>query len=235
MPIEGLEFLFGGAIETIAAFAKGKDEMETRAFRRGQPRPLFVTPAAIILASGASTRVEQPKQLLPFDGRPMLAAVIQRYLGAKLSRILVVVDSRATPVANLARNFPVHTVLNDYADDGMFSSVQAGLRAMKDGTDVFIGLCDQPLLASETINRLSAARRTGKGIIIPTHGGRGGHPILICKRFIPEILSMPVSRMLKDFVRAHPREVFRLEVADRGVVQDIDDWATYQREIKRTL
>ena len=137
-------------------------------------------------------------------------------------------------VPAMLRDLPVEIVDNPNAACGMLSSVQAGLRALGGQDNALIGLCDQPSLAPETIQRIvMLQQRTGKGIIIPTHCGRGGHPILVCKRFFGEILSLPTSRTLKDFVRAHAREVLRMEVTDRGVTQDIDDWATYQREKAR--
>jgi molybdenum cofactor cytidylyltransferase len=188
--------------------------------------------AAIILAAGKSERMAQSKQLLDFGGAPMLATVAQKYFDAKISRVLVVVAPHADAVKNSLRDLPVEFVENYDASKGMFTSVQAGLRALDKKFDALVGLADQPSLSVETIQKISAAREKNE-IVIPTRDGRGGHPVLICKKFFGEILSMSSALTLKHFVAAHPREVLRLEVADAGVVQDIDDWPSYQRELAK--
>lgn len=195
-----------------------------------------MTVSVLILAAGVSARMGRAKQLMPFGGRPMLGAVISRYLAAAcVRRVLVVVNPSAPVITRTLSEYPVQFVPNPFTERGMFSSVQAGLRAAGQLDELLIGLCDQPSLSPYSIARIvRVAKESGKEIVIPTFGGRGGHPIFVCKRFVPEILSMPVTLTLKRFVAAHRNKTLRVALNDAGVVQDLDDPLSYQIATQET-
>ena len=181
---------------------------------------------AIILAAGESRRMGEPKQLLPFAGKPMLQCVIDAF---DVDETLVVLGYRADEIAGRIRGARV--VRNpDYAR-GMFSSVQTGLRGLPAGTKlVLLALADQPQLRRATVERLIAEFKGG--ILVPSYNGRQGHPLLFAARYVPEILAMDESLTLKHFLAHHPDEIERLVVEDEGVWVDIDDRATYDRELR---
>lgn len=181
---------------------------------------------AVILAAGESKRMGAPKQLLPFAGKPMLQCVID---ALPVDERLVVLGYRADEIAGQINGARV--VLNkDYAA-GMFTSVQAGLRALPAKTKVvLIAVGDQPKLKPATVQKL-LDEFTGK-ILVPSFGGRQGHPLLFSVRYVPEILAMDGSLTLKHFLANHPGDLSRLVVEDEGVLVDIDDRAEYERELR---
>jgi molybdenum cofactor cytidylyltransferase len=182
---------------------------------------------AIILAAGESRRMGAPKQLLPFAGKTMLQCVVDAF---DVEEKLVVLGYRADEIVKSIHGAKV--VVNAHYQAGMFSSVQAGLRAVPAETKlVLLGLCDQPRLKSVTVHKL-VKEFTGK-ILIPTFHGRQGHPLLFASRYIGEILAMDESLTLKHFLANHPDEIARWPVSDDGVLIDIDDRATYDRERNR--
>ncbi len=181
---------------------------------------------AVILAAGESRRMGEPKQLLPFAGQPMLQCVIDAFA---VDERLVVLGYRADEIAGAIHGATV--VRNPDYRRGMFSSVQAGLRALPAKAKlVLIGLCDQPRLQRTTVERLVAGF-PGK-ILIPTFQGRQGHPLLFAARYVPEILAMEGALTLKHFLANHPDEIARVPVGDEGVLVDIDDRADYERACK---
>jgi molybdenum cofactor cytidylyltransferase len=118
----------------------------------------------------------------------------------------------------------------------MFTSVQAGLRALRASTKLaLIALCDQPRLQRTTVERLVEIFERGKHkILIPSFGGRQGHPLLFSARYAPEILAMEDSLTLKHFLANHPDDIARLPVEDEGVLLDIDDPEAYKRELGKS-
>lgn len=189
---------------------------------------------AIILAAGESRRMGEPKQLLPFAGKTMLECVIDAFTTPKIDEIVVVLGCRAEEIA--ARLEPCPPILriatNSNWKAGMFTSVQAGLRALPAGTKlVLIGLCDQPRLQRATVERLVA--EFNGGILIPTFGGRQGHPLVFAARYAREILAMDESLTLKHFLANHADDIARFPVSDDGVLIDIDDRATYEQQRAR--
>src|SRR5216117_3818420 len=107
---------------------------------------------AVILAAGESRRMGEPKQLLPFDGKPMLQCVIN---ALDADETLVVLGYRAAEIEK--RIHGARVVRNPNYAGGMFSSVQAGLRALPVCTNlVLIALADQPRLKGATVEKLIA-------------------------------------------------------------------------------
>jgi molybdenum cofactor cytidylyltransferase len=205
---------------------------------------------AIILAAGESRRMGAPKQLLPFAGTTMLQCVIDAFVSPKIDQIIVVLGCKADEIAaklregeapaeppgttarREARPPKLGVVTNVDWRAGMFTSVQAGLRALPAGTKlVLLGLCDQPRLKRATVDKL-VAKFSGK-ILVPTFKGRQGHPLLFEARYVREILALDETLTLKHFLANHPDEIARLPVDDEGVLVDIDDRATYERELNR--
>src|SRR2546426_3694386 len=182
---------------------------------------------AIILAAGESRRMGKPKQLLPFAGKTMLQCVIDAF---EVDETLVVLGYRADEIEKKIHGARI--VRNPNYARGMFSSVQTGLRALPAATKlVLLALADQPRLQRATVSKLIATFK--RGILVPSYNGRQGHPLLFANEYVPEILAMDETLTLKHFLANHPDELTRLVVEDEGALVDIDDRASYERELQR--
>lgn len=190
---------------------------------------------AIILAAGESRRMGELKQLLPFGSKTMLECVIEAFSLPKIGQILVVVGHKADQIEARISRTRARTVRNPRYQRGMFSSVQAGLRALPAGaTVVLIGLGDQPRLQRATVELLvDKFDREHHRILIPVHDGRQGHPLLLKASYAPEILAMSESLTLKHFLGAHADDIARMVTDDEGVLIDIDEPADYRRVVGR--
>lgn len=158
--------------------------------------------SAIVLAAGASTRMGRPKQLLPWDGRPMVRHIAQTYAASMASEVVVVVGCRADAVARAALavdgegesqgerggcdGAPVRVVVNAHWEDGMASSVACGVSAARADAEAFlIALSDHPAVDVGVVDALIAAfakRAPGervRTVLSPVHAGRRGHPVLL--------------------------------------------------------
>lgn len=183
---------------------------------------------AVILAAGESRRMGEPKQLLPFAGKTMLQCVIDVF---PVDETIVVLGYRAEEIEEQIQG--VRIVRNPKYARGMFTSIQAGLRALPASTKlVLLALADQPRLQRATVETL-IKKFTGK-ILVPSFNGRQGHPLLFAAKYVPEILAMDESLTLKHFLANHPDDLTRLVVPDEGVLVDIDDRETYERERSRS-
>jgi len=187
---------------------------------------------AVILAAGESRRMGEPKQLLPFSDKTMLQCVIDAFESPKIDQTLVVLGYKADEIA---RRITATVVRNPYHARGMFTSVQAGLRALPKETKlVLIAVGDQPRLKRATVEKLvETFEREKHKILVPSIHGRQGHPLLLSARYVKEILAMDETLTLKHFLANHPDDIARLVVDDEGVLVDIDDRASYERELRR--
>jgi molybdenum cofactor cytidylyltransferase len=192
--------------------------------------------AAIVLAGGLSSRMGQSKVLLPWDGRPIIAAIADRLKRMRLDDIVIVTGHLSTQVKAAVANEPVRTSHNeDYADGEMLSSLQAGLRALgPEHSACLIVLGDQPQLDNRIVNEIMTAYAEGKGkIIAPSYRQRRGHPILIDRAYWQEILDLPKGSAPRDVINAHADTIHYINVDTDSVLRDIDTPDDYQQERRR--
>ena len=189
---------------------------------------------AVILAAGESRRMGQPKQLLPFGGKTMLECVIDAFRSPRVDEIRVVLGYKADEIAAKIAHTAVRIVRNNRWRQGMFTSIQAGLRLLPRNTKiVMIAVCDQPRLKRDTVEALlSTFERERHKILIPSYHGRQGHPPLLRARYVREILAMDESMTLKHLYAKHADDIGRLIVDDEGALVDIDDPITYRKQVE---
>lgn len=70
------------------------------------------------------------KQLLPLDGKPVIAHCLETLLAAGIEELIVVVGPHGDEVARAARGYPVQIVLNADPEAEMASSVRTGRQAL---------------------------------------------------------------------------------------------------------
>jgi molybdenum cofactor cytidylyltransferase len=168
------------------------------------------------------------KQLLPLGGTSAIARCLQTLLRGGVTEIVVVVSPEGGEVADAARAYPVRVVFNDEPGGDMASSVRVGRDALAPGTaTVMVALCDHPLVTRDTVARLLLSHGAEpERIIIPSHGGRRGHPIILPRPLLDELRG---ELTLRDLVARYPSRLRHLEVDDPGIVLEMDTPEEYHR------
>ncbi|SVE05068.1 uncharacterized protein METZ01_LOCUS457922 [marine metagenome] len=185
----------------------------------------------IVLAAGRSLRMGESKMLLPFDGKRTMVEVVARCVRPLVRRLIVVVGYRGDEVTSTLAGCSVEIVRNPDLDRGMTSSVQCGIAAMNAESAALICLGDQPFLpASVFALVLSAARRSGKGIVIPTFNGRRGHPLYLAPEYRSKVLKLANDQTLHTVTRGYIDDTLEVTVDEDSVLRDIDTPADYHRE-----
>jgi molybdenum cofactor cytidylyltransferase len=123
----------------------------------------------------------------------------------------------------IAKAFPdIQVTFNEDYEQGMSTSVQEGIRALPAGVDgAAIFLVDHPMIDKQTIDALVARLAPGR-IIVPVHGGRRGHPVIVAVDLFNEILGLSPGQGLNTVVRRQPERVVEVFVENAGVLRDID-------------
>ena len=165
------------------------------------------------------------KALLPYAGTTFLERLI-RLFTAHVSPVVVVLGHNADRIAaSLPPEDAARVVLNPDYRRGQFSSLQTGLRALPADSAALVTLVDHPAVAESTV--LAILAHSTAPLVIPRHGERRGHPILLSRRLIDELLALPPDATAKQVVHAHLPEAVLLDVADPGVLRDVDTPADY--------
>src|SRR4030066_2143281 len=111
--------------------------------------------SAILLAAGQAKRMSKLKQLMPFGKSTIVEQAVDNLLGSAVDEVIVVVGYKAADVTKAIAAKPVKLVMNPDYEQGMSTSVIAGLHLVHSGVPgVMLALGDQPLVDSQTIARL---------------------------------------------------------------------------------
>ena len=190
--------------------------------------------AAIILAAGQSTRMGVSKMLLPWKDATVLDAVINLSLSSRLKPIVVVTGAFHAPIQNklAAYGGQIVEIHNpQYIAREMFFSLKMAIQELQgkcDAAMIFLG--DQPQIPLAIVEAIIHKYRISHPqIILPSYNMRRGHPIMIHQDYFREILSMPDSGNLKDFMIRNSTAIEYLLVDSPEVLEDIDIPADYDR------
>lgn len=186
--------------------------------------------AAIVLAAGESTRMGQPKALLPWAGVPLVRHQVD-LLAAQppIDQLVVVVGSLLDEVRMALDGSPARVVANPRYREGRATSLAAGASALKSGpTGVLVVSVDQPL-AADLLDPLLAAWRTDPDALWrPSYEGRGGHPLIIPPGIAPELAQVTeATQGLRAVVTRHRHRLRSAPVQSELAVLNLNTPADY--------
>lgn len=192
--------------------------------------------AAVVLAAGEARRFGGPKLVMPFGGSTIIECVISALAGAGAAPIVIVTGPGSEEVAAAVEEHDVQVAINPDPGAGMASSVKAGVTALAEDVQRFIiALGDQPRIRADDISRLLEAQQaSGRGMAIPTHQGKRGHPVAFDGRYRAEILALEEDQTLRHVVHAHPDDIVEVEFSSDAFVRDIDTREQYEDELRRS-
>lgn len=190
--------------------------------------------SAVLLAAGFSTRMGQPKPLLPLGDRPVIRHCIDTLAAADIRDIVAVVSMSGNTIAEVLRDSSAVIAVNRTPGSDMAESVRTGIRELKGSpSGVLVYPSDHPLVTSATIRSIiQQHQRTPDSILIPSYQGKRGHPTLFPRSLITGLMTSPGST-LRDIIQANANRVQTIDVNDDGVVLDMDTEADYRTILQR--
>ena len=188
---------------------------------------------AIILAAGLSSRMGEPKVLLPWGDKTIIEHIIEQLTISRVDHIVVVTGHMAQEVKSIVKPLGVKVVHNrSYKSGEMLSSLKAGLKAMPDHiAAAMIVLGDQPRIQPKVIYQVLSAYAEGThDIVAPSYKMRRGHPILIGRKYWGELLNLPRNGAPRDVINAHNDQIHYIKVNTDSVLKDVDTPEDYANE-----
>lgn len=179
--------------------------------------------AAIILAAGYSSRMGKFKPLLKLGRYTAIEHAVRCFFRAGVYDVRIVTGHRAEDIEEAVRPMGVRTIYNARHDEGMYSSVQAGVRSLEGVRSFFLLPADHPLVRASTVQKLLECRDIcQKGILYPAYQGRRGHPPLISARYADKIICESYREGLQGLLSAYDQDSFDVVVPDEAVLLDMD-------------
>lgn len=186
----------------------------------------------LLLAAGGSSRMGQPKQLLPWGNQTLIGHQIQTLLETG-QPVNVAIGSDSDLIISVIEKFPVNIVINANWESGMGSTISLGIRQIQqkfpNANGVLITLLDQPLITSAYLEKIRTAFRTVSRQIIVSKSASGwtGVPVLFDKCYFEELSGLKNDEGAKKIILRHPENVTHVEAGE--LLDDMDTQEAYRQ------
>ena len=184
----------------------------------------FVT--GLVLAAGGSSRLGQPKQLLPYGDATLLDHVLDTARACVFDQRVCVLGGAADEIRSTVGFDGIDVVENPEFGDGCSSSIAAALGAVDERADALVLLLgDQPGVTAETVAALLAGRGEAPIAVCAYADGRG-HPLAFSRRLFPALSSLHGDKAVWKLLDRHADDAAEVAV-DGPIPRDIDTWDDY--------
>jgi len=186
--------------------------------------PEFVT--GLVLAAGGSSRLGQPKQLLPLGGATLLDHVLSVARQCRFDQLLCVIGGGASEVRSAVDFTGVQLAENQAFGTGCSSSIAAALGAVDSRADVLVlMLGDQPGVRVSAVRALVAGRGEAPLAACAYEDGRG-HPLAFGRGMFGELAGLHGDKAVWKLLDSSGDQVADVRVEGR-VPRDVDTWEDY--------
>lgn len=149
-------------------------------------RAHVIDAAAIVLAGGKSSRMGQPKALLPFDDTPLVCHIVD-----KLRRLFAEVIVVAAPGQELP-SMPVAVACDEVTYQGPVAGIVYGLRAARSAF-AFAASCDSAFLNTRLVEHL-VGQIANHDVVVPHWDGRYQPLHAVYRRTVLPLLEAQLAR-----------------------------------------
>lgn len=192
--------------------------------------------ALLILAAGESSRMGQPKQLLPWKGSTLLEHSIQQALKSQADDVYVVLGAHYSQTYPLCNKYQVNTLNNTEWSLDLGHSIRFGIESIKskmyDGA--LLILADQPQVSSKYLNTFITTFKSLKStesILATAYPDNLGIPILFGNQHFNKFINNTSTKGGKSILKKYGEQVKRIQ--PHSPLEDIDTLEDYQRLYKK--
>jgi molybdenum cofactor cytidylyltransferase len=178
--------------------------------------------AGIVLAAGGSSRLGAPKQLLLWQGKPLVRIASEKLATAGVYPVIVVLGAASKAVKKVLSDLDVTTVENLYWKEGISTSIRAGISALPDNIEAaMFTTSDQPFITPELINKICETfYQTRSEIVCPESKGELRNPVVFIKTLFSELVQLEGDNGGKALFAKHA--ITRVEWDNVDDFRDID-------------
>jgi molybdenum cofactor cytidylyltransferase len=192
----------------------------------------------LLLAAGSSSRMGKPKQLLPWGSTTLIEHQIQILVKTGYP-VNVILGFGSDIIIPLIKKYPVNIFSNDKWENGIGSSVSAGItqviRKFPKAAGVLISLLDQPLLTTDYFENMLGSYKPGahKILVSQSVSGWRGVPALFDKYYFKDLLKLKDDEGAKKIIQRFEKNIIVVEGGK--ILEDMDTPESYKRMLSEYL
>ncbi len=192
--------------------------------------------ALVVLAAGSSSRMKKNKLALAWQKGTVLETVLFKLDKLPAAKKVLVLGHEAEFWQDRLVLPGWQIVLNPIYEQGQSTSLVAGLKSLAEDVEaVMFCLADQPLVKFESYALLvDTWQKTKASLIVPEFLGCQGNPVIVGKKFFPELLKLTGDVGARNILRAHQTEILAVQLDDVGICADVDTQDSYEKWRKNT-
>jgi molybdenum cofactor cytidylyltransferase len=176
----------------------------------------------LVLAAGGSSRLGQPKQLVRIHGRPLVHLVVDRAVSLAGHAVTVVLGAHAKEVVPCLRASSASIVINREWEQGIASSIRAGVASLGPGCKaVMILLGDQLAVTADDLKRLASVwGGENKTIATAVYNGTFGVPAIFPEWCFSELMQLRGDTGAKMVLQRHRDRLLHVQMPNAAI--DLD-------------
>ncbi len=187
--------------------------------------------AILILAAGSSSRMGQPKQLLPWKNTNLLGNALQEAKFSDADEIYLVLGAHSDLIRGSLELQSIKIVENKAWQSGMGSSISIGVKrllaAQTDWDGILIALGDQPLVDSGFLNELiDRFKSANAGIVATNYKQKPGVPAVFGKKYFHSLSQLEAKQGAKQLITQNKGDCLLIDPGNRTL--DIDTPEDYK-------
>jgi molybdenum cofactor cytidylyltransferase len=177
----------------------------------------------------------RPKLALPLGERTVIETVVAALRDGGVNRVLVVVGPHVPELVPLAEAAGADVLALAGPTADMRETVVRGLERIEeryaprphDGW--LLAPADHVGFTAGDVRRLLAAGDAACSVVVPVHGGRRGHPVLLRWHHAAGVRALSPGEGINAYLRRAAKVTLELPVDQPGILDDIDTPEDYAR------
>jgi len=179
----------------------------------------------IVLAAGASVRMNAPKQLLQLEGKTLLRRAVKTALESIFQPVIVVLGANFEKTNAEIEDLPINICFNEDWQSGLSSSIKTGIEnLLKIAPNVaasVITLADQPFVTANHLNLFAEQfSKTNSSIIAAEYHKTIGVPALFSRQVFDDFSELSGDTGAKTIIEKHRERLLTINLPEAAF--DID-------------
>lgn len=179
----------------------------------------------IVLAAGESVRMNEPKQLLQFEGKTLLRRAVETAIASDCKPVIVILGANFEKAKAEIEDLPIEICINEIWQSGLSSSIKVGIEnLLKIAPNIsasVITLADLPFVTANHINLFVEKFYQSKSVIIAAEYNEiHGVPALFARKIFDDFNKLSGDKGAKMIIEKRRESLATINLPEAAF--DID-------------